>query len=193
MQSTPNAVTHPSSPMLHALAANWWLVLLRGIAGIVFGILACAAASAAAHPARHRHSSVAEAASRLRPGQYVWEARAGSRGPLFLVIDLRAQRAMLYRNGVPMAASTVSTGGKGRGTPTGVFTILQKEVMHRSRTYDDAPMSNTSTIAVRPGYTKAIKPAAIPEMPTIMSHHVGPVLARPVKTPISAHAPSTRA
>jgi len=26
--------------MLHALAKNWWLVLLRGIAGIVFGILA---------------------------------------------------------------------------------------------------------------------------------------------------------
>jgi uncharacterized membrane protein HdeD (DUF308 family) len=27
-------------PMLHALAKCWWLVLLRGIAGIVFGILA---------------------------------------------------------------------------------------------------------------------------------------------------------
>src|SRR5262245_47990372 len=27
-------------PMLHALARNWWLVLLRGIAGIVFGVLA---------------------------------------------------------------------------------------------------------------------------------------------------------
>src|SRR5215216_4553457 len=40
-----SAVTHPSAPvptrpMLHALAKNWWLVLLRGIAGIVFGILA---------------------------------------------------------------------------------------------------------------------------------------------------------
>src|SRR5918992_1526161 len=27
-------------PMLHALAKSWWLVLLRGIAGIVFGVLA---------------------------------------------------------------------------------------------------------------------------------------------------------
>jgi uncharacterized membrane protein HdeD (DUF308 family) len=40
-----SAVTHPSEPlptrpMLHALAKSWWLVLLRGIAGIVFGILA---------------------------------------------------------------------------------------------------------------------------------------------------------
>jgi uncharacterized membrane protein HdeD (DUF308 family) len=27
-------------PVLHALAKNWWLLLLRGIAGIVFGVLA---------------------------------------------------------------------------------------------------------------------------------------------------------
>ena len=104
------------------------------------GFLACAAASAAAHPARHRHVSVVERATRLSPGQYVWEAKAASTGPLLLVIDLSTQRALLYRNGVPIAASTVSTGGKGRRTPTGVFTILQKEVVHRSRTYDDAPM-----------------------------------------------------
>jgi uncharacterized membrane protein HdeD (DUF308 family) len=31
---------HSDRPMLHALAKNWWLVLLRGIAGILFGVLA---------------------------------------------------------------------------------------------------------------------------------------------------------
>src|SRR5262249_5661482 len=98
------------------------------------------ATSAGAHPARHRDLSVVEKATRLRPGQYVWEARAASAGPLFLVIDLTTQRALLYRNGLPIAASTVSTAGRGRQTPTGVFIILQKEVVHRSRTYDDAPM-----------------------------------------------------
>ena len=57
-----------------------------------------------------------------------------------MVIDLTRQRVMLYRGGVPIAASTISSGSEGRETPTGVFTILQKEVMHRSGTYDDAPM-----------------------------------------------------
>jgi hypothetical protein len=47
---------------------------------------------------------------------------------------------MVYRDGVLIAASTISTGSMGRETPTGVFTILEKKVMHRSSTYDNAPM-----------------------------------------------------
>jgi hypothetical protein len=107
---------------------------------IKLGFLACVAASAAAHPVKNQKLSVIERAARLGPGQFVWEPRAASNGPLFMVIDLTRQRALLYRDGVPIAASTISTGSKGRETPTGVFTILQKEVVHRSGTYDNAPM-----------------------------------------------------
>jgi lipoprotein-anchoring transpeptidase ErfK/SrfK len=107
---------------------------------IVLGLMICTGASAAARPSQHRHVSIMEKAARLSPGAYVWESAAGSAGPLFVVIDLSDQRALVYRNGVMIAASRVSTGRRGRGTPTGVFTILQKEVVHRSRTYDDAPM-----------------------------------------------------
>jgi hypothetical protein len=103
-------------------------------------LLACVAASAVAQPVQHQKLSVIERAARLGPGQFVWEPKAASTGPLFLVIDLTRQRALLYRDGVPIAASTISTGSKGRETPTGVFTILQKEVVHRSGTYDNAPM-----------------------------------------------------
>jgi uncharacterized membrane protein HdeD (DUF308 family) len=39
MQTT-TSVTLPDRPILRALAKNWWLLLLRGIAGIVFGVLA---------------------------------------------------------------------------------------------------------------------------------------------------------
>jgi len=107
---------------------------------IELGFLACLAASAAAHPVSHQKLSVIERAARLGPGQFVWEAEVASTGPVFLVIDLTRQRVLLYRGGVPIAASTISSGSKGRETPTGLFTILQKEVVHRSRTYDDAPM-----------------------------------------------------
>ena len=37
--STPS-LTMPARPMLHVLAKNWWLLLLRGIASIIFGVLA---------------------------------------------------------------------------------------------------------------------------------------------------------
>jgi hypothetical protein len=102
--------------------------------------LACVAASAAAQPVKQENPSVLEKAARLSPGQFFWHPKAASTGPVFMVIDLTRQRALVYRDGVPIAASTVSTGSKGRETPTGVFTILQKAVVHRSNTYDDAPM-----------------------------------------------------
>jgi hypothetical protein len=107
---------------------------------IELGFLMCVAASAAASPVTQQKLSVTEKAARLGPGQFVWEPKAASTGPVFLVIDLTRQRVLLYRGGVLIAASTISSGSEGRETPTGVFTILQKEVVHRSRTYDDAPM-----------------------------------------------------
>jgi lipoprotein-anchoring transpeptidase ErfK/SrfK len=107
---------------------------------VLLGFLAFAAASAAAQPATDRNPTIAEQAAALGPGQYIWSTRAPSSGPLLLTIDLTAQRVMVYRDGVLIAASTISTGSMGRETPTGVFTILEKKVMHRSSTYDNAPM-----------------------------------------------------
>src|SRR5689334_11851310 len=37
-----SSATITPRPMLHALAKNWWLLLIRGIASIVFGVLAFA-------------------------------------------------------------------------------------------------------------------------------------------------------
>jgi hypothetical protein len=76
----------------------------------------------------------------LKAGQYVWVPNAAPAGPMLLIVNLKSQRALLYRNGVPIGATTVSTGRPGYTTPTGVFTILQKHVEHYSSTYDNAPM-----------------------------------------------------
>lgn len=97
-----------------------------------------AAVSAAAQPAVN--PTISERAAALGPGQYVWDSKSPTSGPLLLTIDLTAQRLLVYRDGALMAATAISTGSLGRETPTGVFTVLAKEVMHRSTTYDDAPM-----------------------------------------------------
>ena len=84
--------------------------------------------------------SVVEAAERLKPGEYFWAPEIAPRGPLLMIVSLATQRGTLYRNGVPIAITTVSTGKAGHETPTGVFTILQRDIDHRSNLYDDAPM-----------------------------------------------------
>jgi lipoprotein-anchoring transpeptidase ErfK/SrfK len=48
--------------------------------------------------------------------------------------------AFLYRGDTLVAVSTISSGTPDRRTPTGIFNILEKKPMHRSRKYDDAPM-----------------------------------------------------
>lgn len=86
--------------------------------------------------------SVLEAVPALKTGQFVWSPEAAPEGPALLVVNLATQRAILFRNGVPIGASTVSTGRKGYETPTGVFTVLEKKREHYSKTYDNAPMPN---------------------------------------------------
>jgi hypothetical protein len=76
----------------------------------------------------------------LKQGQFIWYANAVPDGPMLMVVSLNEQRAYVYRNGVLIGATTVSTGRKGHETPTGVFTILQKDKDHRSTIYDAAPM-----------------------------------------------------
>lgn len=84
--------------------------------------------------------TVLEVAPSLRAGEFVWAPEKATTGPTLLVVNLDTQRAVLFRNGIPIAASTLSSGRSGYETPTGVFTILQKRIEHYSSTYDNAPM-----------------------------------------------------
>lgn len=76
----------------------------------------------------------------LRPGEWIWGGDDVSMGPMVVVASLDEQRLYAYRNGVLVAVSTISTGRPGHETPTGVFTILEKDKDHRSKKYNNAPM-----------------------------------------------------
>ena len=81
----------------------------------------------------------------LRNGQWAWiedaaYQKVGGPGAVSILISLPGQIAYIYRDGVLIAASTVSTGKRGKSTPTGEFTILQKREFHRSNLYSNAPM-----------------------------------------------------
>ena len=83
---------------------------------------------------------LAKQAEKLKPGEWVWAGKIAPTGPALVYVDLDRQRATVYRNGVRVAVTTISSGKDGYETPTGVFTILEKDKDHFSRTYDNAPM-----------------------------------------------------
>jgi L,D-transpeptidase-like protein len=76
----------------------------------------------------------------LKPGQYVWRDVPADAGPERVVISLSDQMAYLYRGDTLMAASTISSGRDDKPTPSGIFSVFNKETMHHSNKYDNAPM-----------------------------------------------------
>lgn len=61
-------------------------------------------------------------------------------GPHLLVVSIKSQRVALYANGKLVMESPISSGTPTHPTPTGVFSIIQKNRHHRSNIYSDAPM-----------------------------------------------------
>jgi L,D-transpeptidase catalytic domain len=78
----------------------------------------------------------------LKPGDYLWHPEVSPAGPVVVLVSLPDQVMYVYRNGVRIGRSTVSTGAAGHRTPTGVFTVLQKKVDHESSIYKGAKMPN---------------------------------------------------
>jgi hypothetical protein len=55
-------------------------------------------------------------------------------------ISIARQQLTLYDKGVVIAHAPVSTGMAGHLTPTGIFSVIGKEIFHRSNIYSGAPM-----------------------------------------------------
>jgi hypothetical protein len=78
----------------------------------------------------------------LKPGEYWWQPEISPQGPLMILISIPEQTMHVYRNGILIGRSSVSTGSKGHETPGGVFSILEKNQTYYSKKYDNAPMPN---------------------------------------------------
>jgi hypothetical protein len=59
-----------------------------------------------------------------------------------ILVSIPKQMMHVYRNGILIGRSTISSGSKGHATPGGVFSILEKKQEHYSKKYDNAPMPN---------------------------------------------------
>jgi lipoprotein-anchoring transpeptidase ErfK/SrfK len=76
----------------------------------------------------------------LKPGEYLWVPTDPAEGEAKVVVDLLSQMTYAYRGETLVGAASVSSAKRGKVTPLGNWTVLQKKKMHRSRKYDNAPM-----------------------------------------------------
>lgn len=85
-------------------------------------------------------------AEQLNNGEYNWFPERSAAGPMLIIVSIPDQRVHVYRNGIRVAASSCSTGKPGHATPTGVFSILEKDKNHHSSTYNNAAMPNMNRL-----------------------------------------------
>lgn len=120
--------THPRTARFPAR------ILMVALLGALAGTAMAQDGPAAREPLR------AAAGATLSPGEFEWRPEASASGPLVVVVSLPEQMAHVYRGGVRIGRSTISSGKPGHETPTGVFPILQKRKVHHSNLYNNAPM-----------------------------------------------------
>jgi hypothetical protein len=88
----------------------------------------------------------ADAASRNgeRPLEAVAPRSTGT--PIMAIVSLKRQQVTVYDADGWTLRAPVSSGQKGRETPAGVFSVIQKDADHHSNLYDDAYMPHMQRI-----------------------------------------------
>lgn len=102
---------------------------------LIAGVVALIAATDHAVAGNGRHESSAEAVQSRIAGE-----------PVMAVVSLRNQRITVYDAHGWILRAPVSSGQRGRETPAGVFSVIQKEAEHYSNLYDDAYMPHMQRI-----------------------------------------------
>lgn len=72
-------------------------------------------------------------------GDFAWNEDHIPAGPIWVRIDLARQLMSVFRDGHEIGSAVILYGTDGKPTPTGSFSILQKDADHYSHSYD-APM-----------------------------------------------------
>jgi len=79
---------------------------------------------------------------KLAAGEFEWEPRRSTSGPVLIVVSLDDQASYVYRNGTQIGRSTITLAQDGGSSPTGVFTIPPRH----EATASDAPWTGTALL-----------------------------------------------
>ena len=128
--------TRHHSSSRHGALRQTRATLLGGVSA--FGIIVTLALALGVSPAAARTQSKALHKEADRTG--VEPFGNVPKGPVQIFVSINQQKLHVYSDGTHVADTSVATGVPRLPTPTGVFSVIQKQVFHRSNLYSDAPM-----------------------------------------------------
>jgi chemotaxis protein histidine kinase CheA len=103
-------------------------------------IAACAVVSALTAPSAAAPAAAAHHERRAHATEATAPRDAGQ--PVMAIVSLKNQQVTIYDANGWIRRAPISSGIKGRETPAGVFSVVQKDKDHHSNLYDDAWMPN---------------------------------------------------
>ena len=110
----------------------------RVLLGSVYacGLAAIMAIGSANAEAKAKHEPAPKPAAQVSKGPF------GDipKGQVEIFVSIDQQKLHLYSDGAHIADTSVATGVPSLPTPLGVFSVIQKQVFHRSNIYSGAPM-----------------------------------------------------
>ena len=102
--------------------------LMKLLKLLVLSVAMLTAAQAMQQPSAHtKGTPTGKPTGPLKPGEYWWKPQLSPSGPLVVLVSIPQQTMHVYRNGILIGRSSVSTGSKGHATPGGVFSSLEKK------------------------------------------------------------------
>ena len=114
---------------------GWWM--LRRM--FFLGAAVCLLGEAQLHGIT-QGTQTQESSGDLKPGDFTWQPETSPAGPVVITVDLSQQVMEVFRNGEVIGRSTIGAGKSDHPTPTGIFTILEKNLVHHSTKYQEASM-----------------------------------------------------
>src|ERR1700737_5062427 len=110
-----NFVQGSSRPKTTAMKAKIEKIIAKQAAPLALITLGWLFAPSGAYAQSHtKGRAVAPLTPTLRPGDYVWHPEVSPAGPLVILVSLPDQILYVYRNGVRIGRSSVSSGKPGK-------------------------------------------------------------------------------
>src|SRR5256714_15592459 len=96
--------------------------LMKFLKILALSVALLATVQAVQQPSAHtKGTPTGKPTRQLKPGEYWWKPQLSPSGPLMVLVSVPEQTMHVYRNGVLIGRSTVSTVSKGPPTAGGAF------------------------------------------------------------------------